>query len=262
MIVKHIVSSLWTLPFPDLSSRLEQAVRKGVERAPSETCTVFFRADDIGAPGRTFEKMIPLFQNHALPLNLAVVPTWLTAPRWAMLQRLCSTTPHLWNWHQHGWRHINHEPAGKKQEFGPARSREAKHKDLSRGQAGLQKILGEDFIPVFTPPWNRMDAESLESVKELGFKAISRSRHARPDTDLPDFQVNVDLHTRTEIDPHEGMDAFLAELEESVASGNCGIMIHHQRMNSQALEGLDRILATLAATPGIHVAGFRELTGK
>ena len=262
MIVKHTVSSLWTRPFPDLAARVEEAIHKGLGQASSKTNTVFFRADDIGAPGKTFTQMIHLFQKHAVPLNLAVVPTWLTPTRWATLQKSCDTTPHLWNWHQHGWRHINHEPAGKNQEFGPARTRGEKYRDLSRGQAHLQKLLADAFIPVFTPPWNRMDQEGLDIVQERGFKAVSRDKNAVPTTDLPDFQITIDLHITKETEPLAALQAMLNALEKDIAAGHCGVMLHHQRMNRFALEGLDQLLAVVANTPGVQVKGFREMIGK
>ena len=51
----------------------------------------------------------------------------------------------------------------------------------------------------------------------------------------------------------------LAELEENISSGQCGIMIHHQRMNEKAFELLDMLLAVINASPQLSPVLFSEL---
>lgn len=261
MIVKKTPSSLWTAPFPDLGHHLRQAVAKGLDQAPGRKCTVFFRADDIAVPGSMFASMIDTFRKHRMPLSPALVPTWLSATRWEGLMKICGSTPELWAWHQHGWRHVNHESRGKNQEFGPGYPADRKRSDLSRGMARIRELAGKSFVPVFTPPWNRMDEETMDILTELGFRGISRSRNAKPaaPVDLPDFQVSVDLHTRKEPGPHDSTLNLLDEVTESVATGMCGIMLHHQRMNRAALEGLDILLGIIADTKALEPVHFGHL---
>jgi hypothetical protein len=90
-----------------------------------DTTAVFFRADDVAVPGRQLQRLLEIFIRHKVPLGLAVVPAWLTSPRWNAISRMGASGTDLWCWHQHGWRHRNHEPRGKKQEFGPFRSADA-----------------------------------------------------------------------------------------------------------------------------------------
>ena len=75
---------------------------------------------------------------------------------------------------------MNHEPSGKKYEFGPARSIAAIEHDLMRGRERLMYLMQDTFFPAFTPPWNRCSKEALVVLKTLGFRAISRSRGASP----------------------------------------------------------------------------------
>lgn len=263
MIVKKTPSSLWKVRNPDFAPLLREALAKGLDRAPNRKCTIFFRADDIAVPGNMFADMISLFQKHHMPLCPALVPTWLSATRWAGLMELCGSTPELWAWHQHGWRHVNHETEGKNQEFGPGYPEEKKRNDLSRGMARIMELAGEKFVPVFTPPWNRMDTVAMDILGELGFRGISRSRNAKPAApeSLPDFQVNVDLHTRKEPNAQDSMLNLLDEVTESVSTGMCGMMLHHQRMNRTALEGLDVLLGVVAETrelEAVHFGGLLE----
>ena len=114
-------------PYRLVSSEIELLLHGCLEGAAAKLqkgsrVIVFFRADDIGVPGEGFAKLIDLFRRKEVPLTLSVVPAWLSRPRWQRLQDLCGADRRLWCWTQHGWRHVNHEPQGKKLEFGPGRT--------------------------------------------------------------------------------------------------------------------------------------------
>lgn len=217
-------------------------------QAPS-TCRIFFRADDIAVPGRLFQAMTDTFRAHETPLCLAVTPAWLREDRWREMSAQCDGASSLWCWHQHGWRHVNHQTQGKKGEFGDERTRQAKAADIAKGRDKLKKILGPQFRNYFTPPWNRFDAITGEILHELGFAAVSRSRGAEKKVPLPqglpDIAINTDLHTRNEKTPETGRDAFIRELTESLATGLCGVMLHHQRMNKAAVHFLNGFLGQI-----------------
>ena len=252
----------------NLEERLHHAVEAGCTntdyRAPIR---LIFRADDIGVPSRGFSRLVNLFLQHRMPLCLAVVPSWLTAIRAKGLMEATAENRSLWCWHQHGRQHRNFEPAGKKQEFGPARDYKSLKQQISLGRTRLISLLGNEFQPFFTPPWNRCSLEAAQALKDLGFAAISRSEGARPDLTgiLPDFPVNVDLHTRKEHDPETGLGNLLSEIERSLASGYCSVMIHHQRMRRNDFLLLDLLLELLTNRQGIKPLLFGdllELTGR
>jgi hypothetical protein len=246
----------------DLPARLRAALERAAEaRSACSPATVWFRADDIGVPGGQFQRMLEIFTNHEVPLAPALVPTWLTIPRWKALQRQGDAGAHLWGWHQHGWRHQNHEPAGKQQEFGPARSIAALRSDLVRGYRRLAAILGDALLPVFTPPWNRCSAEALIQLQALAFRAVSRSSGAKPPSPegLPDLTVNVDLHTRKASCAKTDWAALLDELETALSGGWCGIMLHHQRMNATAFDFLDILLQHMVKQEHFRIAHLKSL---
>ena len=253
-------AAIWRKPLPDWQPRLDACIRAAAAARSSAT-RVYFRADDVAVPGGPYRDMIRVFSRHAVPLNLAVVPAWLTAVRWQALLHIGRETDHLWCWHQHGWRHQNHEPAGKKQEFGPARTMRALNDDLDRGRRRLEGLMGARFTPVFTPPWNRCSAVALEGLQQMGFMAVSRSRNSEPacPRGFQDLAVDIDLHTRKDAAAEAGWRGLLAALSQGLTQPACGFMLHHQRMNANALAALDCLLTLLKRHPRFVFEDFRSL---
>jgi len=253
-------SPLYAVSHDEASKRIARQIERGCERAAGHPL-VFFRADDIGISSRSFSELIESFKKHAMPLCLATVPAWLTEKRLTDLRKVTGAGSSQWCWHQHGYTHRNFETSGKKQEFGPSREPVELTRSLKQGRDRLARLLGPEFLPVFTPPWNRCSGSTLQALAELGFKAVSRSRGARPETvaALPEFQVNVDIHTRKEQSPLPAFANLLTEIEEGLASGRCGIMIHHQRMNRRALHLLDILLEHVQNNRTIIPVHFGDL---
>ncbi|MDJ0783017.1 MAG: polysaccharide deacetylase family protein [Desulfosarcinaceae bacterium] len=255
-------AAIYRKPQRDIEQRLAATLaRANTARRMQRPATVWFRADDIGVPGRQFYRMLALFAHHQVPLAPALVPTWLTRPRWEGLLAHGGAAAHLWGWHQHGWRHQNHETHGKKQEFGSARAPASLRADLERGRRRLESLLADAFLPVFTPPWNRCSQATLQELREMGFRAVSRSTGATPaaPAGLPDFTVNVDLHTRKAPRPDADWARLLAELETALTAGWCGIMLHHQRMNPAAFDFLDILLQHMKMQQHFRIVELKTL---
>ncbi len=240
----------------DLAAWIDRLCRQASSPIP-----VFFRADDIGIPSSNFQQLITCFLRHKLPLCLATVPTWLTEKRLKNLQDITGKNSSQWCWHQHGYQHRNFERTGKKQEFGPARAEHEIKRSLRLGKERLEALLGPEFQPIFTPPWNRCSGVTIKTLADLNFMALSRSDGAEPQTipALPDLQVNVDLHTRKEQSAAIGFVNLLNELEQGIHSGQLGIMIHHQRMNSKAFDFLDILLEKIVRCPSFAPVLFTDL---
>jgi hypothetical protein len=260
--MRYLPTHLYAQAFPELSELLQASIERGCSKADTtKPIELFFRADDIGVPSGIFTELITLFQRHQLPLCLAVVPSWLSKTRYTELRSITGRDDTLWCWHQHGRLHKNFEKEGKKQEFGPARDFTTLKHHIQLGKERLESLLGNSFQPFFTPPWNRCSRDTALALNELKFLGISRSHGARPDVSdiLSDIQVNVDLHTRKEPDPHVSLNKLLDELEMSLASSRCGIMIHHQRMNSHAFVLLDLLMGHLVHRPDITPRLFSDM---
>lgn len=263
--MKPNIAVLWRRLPSDIDTRIADCIQAGCKRANGKDAGyVFFRADDVAVPGRQFARMMALFAAYGAPLSLAVVPATLTRPRWQYLNGFEKMNPGRWCWHQHGWRHINHETKGKKQEFGAARKAAAVKRDLEQGKKRLERIMADRFCPVFTPPWNRCSRTTLVLLKELGYAAVSRSRGSKTPlpAGFPDYYVNVDLHTRKETSSAVAWKNLFAELQQAIASKYCGIMIHHRRMNEAAFDFLEMLLKKLAVSPGLRLVNFKDMTNR
>lgn len=248
------VSRLWHQVPEDIYDRLA-ALFAGRQ------ATVFLRADDIAIPSASQNRLLETFIRHQAPLCPAVVPTWMTPARWQEIGALVGHHHQLFAWHQHGWNHRNHQFQGKKQEFGSGLSGAEKARMIAAGRARLTAILGDHFLPVFTPPWNRVDLETLQALREQGFGAISRYRGDKlaPPPGLPDIFANVDLHTRKEASGELAWQGVFAELTQALEEGRVGLMLHHQRMNQAAFIFLERVLELLQAEPGLRLCHFGEM---
>jgi len=248
------ISALWHAVPANIKGLLAQSIHAGIETYKAngnseKQPTVFFRADDIAIPSTPCRTMMQTFAEHETPLALAVVPAWSTSSH---IQSLLSIAPEkndLWCWHQHGWTHTNNEGTGRKCEFGDTRATTRCANELQQGHERLTELLGDAFYPLFTPPWNRISPPHIRLLKNIGFKAISRSSSAPTQDILPDIPINVDLHTRSELTAASGWNGLLSELSAGIGSGKFGIMLHHDIMNPAAEEFLHLLLITLQSYP-------------
>lgn len=256
------VSNIWRHLPSDLIPRTERCIDAACERLESAgSGYIYFRADDVAVPGKKFARLLSLFKHYRMPLCLAVVPAWLTRLRWQSIKTLKGKSSSLWCWHQHGWRHVNYETDGKKQEFGSARSTSEIKQDLNRGKQRLEHLMEETFYPVFTPPWNRCSRNTLQVLRDLGYVAVSRSRNSPPASpeELPDFSMDVDLHTRKETTAEAAWNNLFEALQHSLSNGCSGIMIHHQLMNDAAYDFLEILLKALINRKKIQLVNFKDL---
>lgn len=231
--------------FPFLAEALES--RAG----SSGPVTWFFRNDDAGWDTPRLLRLLDLFAAHDAPLDAAVIPAALTAELAAVL-RTRATRQRL-GLHQHGHAHLNHEVAGRKCEFGAARSAAAQRADLAAGRAWLQSQLGSALDDIFTPPWNRCTQPTVEALRDLGIRVLSREHRATPlaADGLAELPVHVDwMKWRTAAADGPDLAALDQALVQAVATTRpgtpVGLMLHHAVMADADFAALDGLLAQLA----------------
>jgi hypothetical protein len=225
----------------------------------ADPCTIFFRDDDAGWNDARLAALLGRFAAHAVPIDLAVIPTALSrALIRDLLKRISIGDPV--GLHQHGYAHLNHETTGRKCEFGPSRSLVAQHIDIKTGRAVLGDIFGPLADPIFTPPWNRCTADTVSCLEALGFRALSRDAGARPlaGTTLDELPVAVDW---CKLRPPGSPPSALAErIAGQIASEPIvGIMLHHAVMDDADLLPLDELLPMLRTHARAHCVPMRAL---
>jgi hypothetical protein len=238
-----------------------EPIRDALDRAP-ERVTFFFRDDDGGWRDHRLLRLLDLFAELALPLDLALIPRDLGAGIARELADRVDASHGRLGVHQHGLAHRNHEPEGRKCEFGPSRSRADQLLDIAEGSARLHSQLGGRVQPIFTPPWNRCTAVTARCLVELGFRALSRESRAEPlrVPRLAELSVRLDWFAH-----RKRIRLTRAELGERLASEieggrrPLGIMFHHSLMDEAELAEATLLLELLAGHPAARFRPMIEL---
>jgi predicted deacetylase len=207
-------------------------------RAP---IVLFFRDDDAGWDDARLAALLDAFEERLIPLDLAVIPQALTARLALELKRRATAQPLAL--HQHGFAHANHEPEGRKCEFGPSRTAERQYQDVEQGKRLLQQRLGSASDPFFTPPWNRCTPATVKALRALDFAVLSRDHGAErlPLGGLGELSVSVDW-CRHSGDRNELGRRIAAALQQHQPAG---VMLHHAVMAEDDLRALRELLHLL-----------------
>lgn len=156
------------------------------------TLPVWLRDDDAIAPTPALDRLLALAGRYDAPMHLAVIPEPATS---ALTDRLKGADCVFVL--AHGWTHANHAPPDeKKAEFGPHRPLGIMRDEIAKGRERLKTMFGEQALPIFTPPWNRIAPEIVQELAELDFKTLSTftPRKAK-------FAVLGVLQVNTHLDP-------------------------------------------------------------
>lgn len=131
------------------------------------TASLWWRDDDAVDVTAALERLTALTEGHGIPLTLAAIPARLTDDLVARVEGLRHISVA-----QHGWKHVNHAPSKEKScEFGATR---ALADCLEEIGAGWRRIAScKRALPVFVPPWNRIDPALFDRLAELGLRAVS-----------------------------------------------------------------------------------------
>jgi peptidoglycan/xylan/chitin deacetylase (PgdA/CDA1 family) len=234
---------------PSASAWLEP-LRRVLDRSPRPV-RFFFRDDDAGWEDERLLALLDVFADHAVPLDVAVIPSALGPGLARELRARAAAAPDLLGLHQHGLAHVNHEPAGRPCEFGPSRSAAEQRRDLATGAARLRSLLGDAVAPIFTPPWNRCTETTGRCLLELGFRALARDSTATPLAlpGLADIAVNVDWSAKTKDGGRIGLQELGDRLAAAAAAAPepTGVMLHHALMGGRERDALAALLELLAA---------------
>jgi hypothetical protein len=221
----------------------------------------FFRDDDVGWANDEFRALLNCFWRQSVPLDIAAIPTALTAELADELCAVHAKAPALVGIHQHGFAHTNHEDFGRKCEFGNSRTRQDQYRDIQFGKMKLEGMLGSALDPIFTPPWNRCTAITGACLRHLGFRVLSRDATA-PSlalSGLKELPISIDWFAQKNGErlSFQTLGTLIAMTVKQ--SQPIGIMLHHELMSAADRELLDDLLVLLSTHRQAHCKLMAEI---
>lgn len=214
----------------------------------------WWRDDDAADVTPALSTLLALQARHDIPLALAVIPDAATAA----LAAVIAGHDRVYAF-QHGWRHHSHADRDKREraaEFGEGRPVDAALSDLRQGFDALARLMPDRFLPVLTPPWNRIADAIARRCGEAGLEALSAFG---PEPDHGPGRV-INCH----MDPiawkkgrgFVGRAKAWRLLNEQTAPRRrsktpIGILTHHQVHDIETTEFLDELFGLLKAHPGV-----------
>jgi O6-methylguanine-DNA--protein-cysteine methyltransferase len=244
---------------PPLAQLKSALARSGQQSAPLR---LFFRDDDVDEDEATLRRLLRLFLELNAPINLGVIPGRLTAACAELLAQSAGQTPAIFELNQHGWRHLNHEREGRKCEFGPSRTYAEQLADITQGRARMTEAFGQNWFPVFIPPWNRCTEETYRAIDHLDFRALSAKRGGSVVTGyrFEEISITLDLYRWNDgarlKSAEEVVDSLIAQLSRRQT---IGVALHHKVMDERAFSFLVSLLDTLASHPAVRFHTFQSL---
>jgi hypothetical protein len=162
--------------------------------------TWWWRDDDAVAATPALDELLRVAQG---PIALAVIPASLQPDLEPRLRQDPAVAVL-----QHGYAHRNEAPAGgRKSEFPDERDPGAIEQDLGRGFRKLTDGFGHQFLPVLTPPWNRIGGRAVAILQSIGFIGLTRYL---PRTAATVHGVNQ-VNTHVDVIDWRGSRGFLGE---------------------------------------------------
>lgn len=233
--------------------------------AAGRSLRLWLRDDDAVAPTAALDRLATVAARHEAPVLLAVIPM-LAEPALAETLR---DKPDLLPC-QHGCWHRNHAPAGaRKSEFGPDRPPQAVEAEIAQAARRLRDLLGESPLPVFVPPWNRIDPGHAARLPALGFTGLSCFRDHRhaPAGGPPLLNTHVDVMDWQGGRIGRRHDALIAEIAALLAqwraapggADTLGLLLHHRDHDETVWSFLDGLLGLARSHPATALADPRRL---
>ena len=155
--------------------------------------------------------------------------------------------------------------------FGGTRSSDEIITDLRLGKQILAQNFGAHFVPALVPPWNRIDANTVAHLPDLGFSGISAMKRrtvAHPAPGLLEVNAHLDPINWRHNGGFIGLYPAIAILIQHLIAKRSGyrdgaeptgILSHHLVQNEAVWRFLDNLLLFLSQQPAVHFVDAREI---
>ena len=140
-----------------------------IERNSDYEVKFWWRDDDVSDSTEELKELISFSCLNKIPVNLAVIPKKLSNEAIKLIKQ----NSHI-SVVQHGYSHTNYANVGEPlNEFGHHRSLDTQLKEIRIGFDKLKTSFGNQFVPVFVPPWGHIADSVIEQISTIGIKGIS-----------------------------------------------------------------------------------------
>ncbi|MDP3408536.1 polysaccharide deacetylase family protein [Bosea sp. (in: a-proteobacteria)] len=226
---------------------------------------LWLRDDDAVAPSPALNRLAALGERFALPVLLAVIPMLAEPALAASLRAMPLLLPC-----QHGCWHRNHAPASaRKSEFGLQRPAEELRAEIDEARLRLEDLLGPALLPVFVPPWNRIDPAHAALLPGLGFAGLSCFRGfglgpsggphlANTHLDIMDWGGGRIGRTPQDL-VAEACRLLAGQRDATAGDAELGLLLHHRDHDATAWAFLDSFLGWTRHHPAIVPTDPRHL---
>jgi len=229
---------------------------------------LWLRDDDAVAHTPALDRLAALGETFQLPVLLAVIPMLAEPALVAALREKPFLLPC-----QHGCWHRSHAPSGgKKSEFGPQRPAAEISREIEEARQRLGELFGDALLPVFVPPWNRIDPGHAALLPALGFAGLSCFRGfalgeaggpllANTDLDIMDWNGGRIGRSAEDLVAEACRLLAARRKQPARARDSFGLLLHHRDHDAVAWAFLDGFLALATAHPAVRRTDPRELFG-
>lgn len=228
--------------------------------AAGRTASLWWRDDGARAWTPALYRLLTIAAAGPVPLALAVPPR-AADPRLARRLPARTSVRIL----QHGYWGCNHAPAGAlPAEYPDGRSGSAVTGEVCHGWLSLAELFGKRALPVFVPPWQRMNARLPNALAGLGFHGVSRvgaRTMAESAPGLVTVNVHTDLAARDGENGFAGEAAILGDLTGHLRARRLGtadpaeptgLRTAHLELEPAAWAFLERLVAAIASHPAVR----------
>ena len=240
----------WT----DLSEELARWATAGRQAG------LWWRDDDAVAPGPQLERLAELSRKSGVALALAVIPGRAEDTLGEVLADLTGL-----KFLVHGLMHENRAPAeDKKTEFGGHRPVCEMLDDAALGWKSLLGRFPRLAMPVFVPPWNRIDADLVRRLPLAQLQGLSRfgpRAAAQPAAGLMECNCHLDLIDwrggRGFVGENAALDTLITHLKGRRGSRfdpeeSSGVLSHHGVMDQAGWDFLAELFTRTQECDGAH----------
>lgn len=221
---------------------------------------LWWRDDDAVASGPRLRQLTELSRKSGVALALAVIPGQAEDAVAEALAGLAGA-----KFLVHGLSHRNHAPVGqKKAEFGAHRPVDEMLADATSARDNLAGRFPRLALPVFVPPWNRIDAALLAQLPLARLQGLSRfgpRRAAHPAAGLLECNCHLDLIDwrggRGFVGQAAALQRLIGHLQErrggtADRGESSGILSHHKVMDQPSWDFLAELFARSKECDNVH----------